>query len=58
MDGYRELFTDLKNWLRSITGFSGVSLQPNAGAQGEFAGLNGNYVNFMKKIMRLIVMFV
>lgn len=38
-DGYRELFTDLKNWLRSITGFSGVSLQPNAGAQGEFAGL-------------------
>ena len=34
MDGYRELFTDLKNWLRSITGFSGVSLQPNAGAQG------------------------
>jgi len=39
MEGYRELFTDLKNWLRSITGFSGVSLQPNAGAQGEFAGL-------------------
>ena len=39
MDGYRELFTDLKNWLRTITGFSGVSLQPNAGAQGEFAGL-------------------
>jgi len=39
MDGYRELFIDLKNWLRSITGFSGVSLQPNAGAQGEFAGL-------------------
>ncbi|MDC0864314.1 aminomethyl-transferring glycine dehydrogenase, partial [Candidatus Pelagibacter sp.] len=39
MDGYRELFTDLKNWLRSITGFSGVSLQANAGAQGEFAGL-------------------
>jgi glycine dehydrogenase len=39
MEGFRELFTDLKNWLRSITGFSGVSLQPNAGAQGEFAGL-------------------
>jgi glycine dehydrogenase len=39
MDGFRELFTDLKNWLRSITGFSGISLQPNAGAQGEFAGL-------------------
>ena len=39
MDGFRTLFTDLKNWLRSITGFSGVSLQPNAGAQGEYAGL-------------------
>ena len=39
MEGYRKLFTDLKNWLRSITGFSGVSLQPNAGAQGEYAGL-------------------
>ncbi len=39
MDGFRTLFTDLKNWLRSITGFSGISLQPNAGAQGEYAGL-------------------
>jgi len=39
MEGYRNLFTDLKNWLREISGFSGVSLQPNAGAQGEFAGL-------------------
>ena len=39
MDGFRNLFTDLKNWLRTITGFSGVSLQPNAGAQGEYAGL-------------------
>ena len=39
MEGYRNLFTDLKNWLREITGFSGVSLQPNAGAQGEYAGL-------------------
>ena len=28
MEGFRDLFTDLKNWLRSITGFSGVSLQP------------------------------
>lgn len=39
MEGFRTLFTDLKNWLRSITGFSGISLQPNAGAQGEYAGL-------------------
>ncbi|OUX38625.1 MAG: glycine dehydrogenase (aminomethyl-transferring) [Candidatus Pelagibacter sp. TMED273] len=39
MEGFRTIFTDLKNWLRSVTGFSGVSLQPNAGAQGEYAGL-------------------
>jgi glycine dehydrogenase len=42
MEGYRTLFTDLKNWLRSVTGFSGVSLQPNAGAQGRVCWLNGN----------------
>ncbi|MGB3202367.1 MAG: aminomethyl-transferring glycine dehydrogenase [Nodosilinea sp.] len=37
--GYRQLFTDLEAWLAEITGFDGVSLQPNAGAQGEYAGL-------------------
>lgn len=37
--GYSELFTNLEDWLASITGFDGVSLQPNAGSQGEFAGL-------------------
>ncbi|MEM8758478.1 MAG: aminomethyl-transferring glycine dehydrogenase [Planctomycetota bacterium] len=37
--GYAELFADLENWLAEITGFAGVSLQPNAGAQGEYAGL-------------------
>ncbi len=37
--GYRQLFTDLETWLAEITGFAGVSLQPNAGAQGEYAGL-------------------
>jgi glycine dehydrogenase len=37
--GYRELFTDLENWLAEITGFDNISLQPNSGAQGEFAGL-------------------
>jgi len=37
--GYRELFTTLEGWLGDITGFSAVSLQPNAGSQGEFAGL-------------------
>ena len=38
-EGYQTLFENLDNWLCEITGFSGVSLQPNAGSQGEFAGL-------------------
>ena len=37
--GYREMFDRLEGWLAEITGFAGVSLQPNAGSQGEFAGL-------------------
>ncbi len=37
--GYRKLFMDLERWLAEITGFAGVSLQPNAGAQGEYTGL-------------------
>jgi len=37
--GYARLFADLEQWLSEITGFSGVSLQPNAGSQGEYAGL-------------------
>jgi glycine dehydrogenase len=37
--GYRALFTQLESWLAEITGFSAVSLQPNSGAQGEYAGL-------------------
>jgi glycine cleavage system P protein (glycine dehydrogenase) len=38
-EGYRELFAQLEAWLAEITGFAKVSLQPNAGSQGEFAGL-------------------
>ncbi|HEX2904384.1 MAG TPA: aminomethyl-transferring glycine dehydrogenase [Jatrophihabitans sp.] len=38
-DGYAELVADLQRWLTEITGYDAVSLQPNAGAQGEFAGL-------------------
>ena len=38
-DGYRQMFTDLEAWLAEITGYDAVSLQPNAGSQGEFAGL-------------------
>ncbi len=37
--GYREMFEELKRSLCEITGFDGVSLQPNSGAQGEYAGL-------------------
>jgi len=37
--GYAELFAQLEAWLAEITGFSAVSLQPNAGSQGEYAGL-------------------
>src|SRR5262249_1657732 len=37
--GYQEVFGQLETWLAEITGFAGISLQPNAGSQGEYAGL-------------------
>lgn len=37
--GYQTLFEQLEHWLAEITGFAGISLQPNAGSQGEYAGL-------------------
>ncbi len=37
--GYAELISDLERWLAEITGYDAVSLQPNAGSQGELAGL-------------------
>ncbi|MEO1763913.1 MAG: aminomethyl-transferring glycine dehydrogenase [Cyanobacteria bacterium J06629_18] len=37
--GYSLLFEQLEKWLGEITGFAGISLQPNAGSQGEYAGL-------------------
>ncbi len=37
--GYNELFKELESYLSEITGFAATSLQPNSGAQGEFAGL-------------------
>ena len=37
--GYQVLFQQLEEWLAEITGFAGISLQPNAGSQGEYAGL-------------------
>jgi glycine dehydrogenase len=36
--GYQILFHNLEDWLAEITGFAGISLQPNAGSQGEYAG--------------------
>ncbi len=38
-DGYQQIFRELESMLCEITGFAAVSLQPNSGAQGEFAGL-------------------
>ena len=37
--GYRELIDELERWLAEVTGYDAVSLQPNAGSQGELAGL-------------------
>jgi glycine dehydrogenase len=37
--GYQMLFQNLEDWLAECTGFAGISLQPNAGSQGEYAGL-------------------
>lgn len=37
--GYQQLFDELDEWLSEITGFAKISLQPNSGAQGEYAGL-------------------
>jgi glycine dehydrogenase len=37
--GYHTLFQQLESWFSEITGFAGISLQPNAGSQGEYAGL-------------------
>jgi len=37
--GYHHLFEHLEAWLSEITGFAGISVQPNSGAQGEYAGL-------------------
>jgi glycine dehydrogenase len=38
-EGYRQLLAELSAWLAEITGFEAISLQPNAGSQGEYAGL-------------------
>lgn len=37
--GYAQIITEFEGYLKEITGFAGISLQPNSGAQGEYAGL-------------------
>jgi len=37
--GYKEITDNLETWLKEVTGFDAISLQPNSGAQGEYAGL-------------------
>ena len=37
--GYKQIINDLEDWLAKITGYKAISLQPNAGSQGEYAGL-------------------
>jgi glycine dehydrogenase len=39
LQGYKELDQQLRDWLCQATGYAGISLQPNAGSQGEYAGL-------------------
>ena len=52
--GYHQLFKELENYLNEITGFAATSLQPNAGAQGEYAGLMviREYLNSIKQSHR------
>ena len=40
VQGYQQMFRNLSHWLCDVTGFQGCSLQPNAGSQGEYAGLS------------------
>ncbi|MGE4233654.1 MAG: aminomethyl-transferring glycine dehydrogenase [Bacteriovoracia bacterium] len=47
--GYQTLFKQLERWLAEITGFSAISLQPNAGSQGEYAGLLVIRKHFLSK---------
>jgi glycine dehydrogenase len=56
--GYHELFKDLENWLCAVTGFTACSLQPNSGAQGEYAGLLTirKYFQFYKQDNRNIAL--
>ena len=52
-EGYNQLMIELIAMLKDITGFDGISLQPNAGAQGEFAGLLSIMKFHINKLLRL-----
>ncbi len=56
--GYAKVFAGLEQDLKAITGFAGVSLQPNAGAQGEFAGLMviREYFIHQKQTQRIVTL--
>ena len=55
--GYQRIIFDLKEWLCDITGFADISLQPNAGSQGEYAGLLA-IKNIIKVMVIIIEMYV
>ena len=38
-EGYQEMIAELAEWLINVTGYDNLSMQPNSGAQGEYAGL-------------------
>ena len=55
--GYQRIIFDLQEWLCDITGFADISLQPNAGSQGEYAGLL-QYKNTIKVVVITIGTYV
>ena len=57
-EGYYLIITQLEKWLANITGFSATSLQPNSGAQGEYAGLLAikRYFEERKEVNRNIIL--
>ena len=56
--GYKQIIKELEQWLSNITGFAATSLQPNSGAQGEYAGLLAikAYHEFMNASNRNIIL--
>ena len=57
--GYEEIITDLSQKLCTITGYDAISMQPNSGAQGEYAGLLtiADYHNSEVKVIGMYVLF-